>query len=243
MKCFIRCAQSYFALERYQDAIDWANKGLAVESLNKQCKGILQESQKKLKIVERNKRKQDKKVKLKQSKRKMLAECIKNRRINIDLASARGIDDDTEEDLSEEDAVILFSIETVSHAKVRFVDESVGNLVRDGRLQWPVLFMYPEYKVSEVVEEFHEDTTFEAHLDVMFQERAPWDSSGIYKKELIEIYHETENNDSIRKVPADFTLGQVLSSGKIRIKAGTPVFIALSRTSPFKKTFLSKWVS
>ena len=29
----------------------------------------------------------------------------------------------------------------------------------DGRLVWPVVFMYPEYKLTDFVQEFHEDST------------------------------------------------------------------------------------
>lgn len=28
----------------------------------------------------------------------------------------------------------------------------------DGRLVWPVIFLYPEYETTDFVQEFHEDT-------------------------------------------------------------------------------------
>ncbi|KAI3618519.1 hypothetical protein CBS9595_002882 [Malassezia furfur] len=51
-------------------------------------------------------------------------------------------------------------------------------------LLFPVVLLYPEHGQSDLIAEFHEDTTIGQHLDAMFPEAArgqlPWDTAGAY---------------------------------------------------------------
>ena len=38
------------------------------------------------------------------------------------------------------------------------VGQTRVHLDNEGCLIWPVMFLYPEYKVTDLIEEFHEDT-------------------------------------------------------------------------------------
>lgn len=48
----------------------------------------------------------------------------------------------------------------------------------EGKLHFPVLFLYEEHNQSDFVQDFHEDHTFEEHLNYMFPDGSnpPWDN-------------------------------------------------------------------
>ncbi|XP_039255539.2 tetratricopeptide repeat protein 4-like [Styela clava] len=240
IKSLLRGALCCEALEKHDETIRWAKKIVSIDEDHKQAKELLESAQKKFKIAERDRRKRETQERMKQKKMKALIDAIKNRKIKLDLSDLKP---EKNELLSEEDSLTLSSVDTSnpSHAKVHFEDESLDCLAEKGRLIWPVLFCYPEYQVSEIVEQFHEDATFDDHLDIMFDDPPPWDTHNCYKVGSLEIYYENNEGKSIRRVSSNCTLGDVLTSENIIVKAGTPVFIILSKTSTFKDVFLSKY--
>ena len=57
-----------------------------------------------------------------------------------------------------------------------------------GSLVWPVLFLYPEFGQTDLVEAFGEDQTFEVHIEAMLgDERPPWDTRGQYTPPNVEV--------------------------------------------------------
>ena len=61
------------------------------------------------------------------------------------------------------------------------------HLDADGCLVWPVLFLYPEFGQTDLVEAFGEDQTFKEHLDVILgDECPPWDEKGLYISTNVE---------------------------------------------------------
>lgn len=236
-KSMLRCAQCCAALSKHSEAIIWARQVLAADAQQKMAKEILQKSQHELKVAERNLRKQERQVKLQNIKTKALLNVIRKRRVNLDYKT----DIAAGEDLPKNDILILQSLHTENplQPQVHFEDETVEDLVRNGKLLWPVLLTYPEHKVSEIIEEFSEDHSFRTHLEVMFEHRAPWDTDGIYVPESLEVYHEV-GNSGLRFIDSSKSLRHVLSVGEIIVKAGTPMFIILSKLSPFKDVFLSR---
>ncbi|KAI9592878.1 hypothetical protein BDF19DRAFT_450452 [Syncephalis fuscata] len=124
-----------------------------------------------------------------------------------------------------------------------------------GHLQWPVFFLYPEYKESDFIAAFDEQSTFEDHLNIMFdptQPPAPWDKTGSYRPELLEVYFEAipllasngqkQNNSETRlvKVGRRCTLGQALRHRSFTVVNNMPSFIILPAVSPFKANFLAR---
>lgn len=83
----------------------------------------------------------------------------------------------------------------------------------NGRLIWPVLFLYPEYKITDFVQEFHEDVTFESMLEEMFSESPGWDEQGKYKPGKLSIYYQ-DKNEKPCQVAVTSTLGEVLSNSR-----------------------------
>ena len=71
--------------------------------------------------------------------------------------------------------------------------EHFPKLSTDGKsLNFWVLFIYPEFMKTDVVECFSESCTFAAQLDQMFADCAPpleWDTKFEYKRERLELYY------------------------------------------------------
>jgi hypothetical protein len=126
-----------------------------------------------------------------------------------------------------------------------------------GHLKWPVFFLYPEYKESDFIAAFDETSTFDDHLNVMFdpsQPPAPWDKSGTYRPELLDVYFEAIPLSSAKgstsangardtrlvKVGRRCTLGQALRHRSFTVINGMPTFVILSTVSPFKANFLAR---
>src|SRR5438270_6856026 len=62
------------------------------------------------------------------------------------------------------------------------------------QLIWPVFFLYPEYKESDFITSFNEDTTFLDHLEVIFEYPAPWDVDNRYNTlNNLQIYFECDS--------------------------------------------------
>lgn len=240
VKSLMRCALCCEALEKYDETIKWTKKILLIDQYHKQASELLETAQKKLKVVERDHRKREAQQRLEQKRMKDLVDAIRERKIQLNLSDLKH---ERNELLSEEDSLALSSVDAnnPSHAKVHFENTALNNLVEKGRLVWPVLFTYPEYQISEIIEEFHEDATFDDHLEVMFDDPPPWDANNLYKLDDLEIFYENSEKRTMKKVSKHLTLNEVLSSENIIVKAGTPVFIILSKSSAFKNIFLSKY--
>ena len=110
-------------------------------------------------------------------------------------------------------------------------------------LSWPVFFLYPEYKESDYIQSFNETNTFLDHLEVMFEQRAPWDARGEYTADGVDVYFE--NNQKLRpsliKIGKKLPLGKILSLDQYVVTNGVPSFIILPKSSPFKDEFLQKY--
>lgn len=60
-------------------------------------------------------------------------------------------------------------------------------------LVWPVVFLYPEYKTSDMIQEFNETTILYTHLVEIFAERPEWDVEGKYNADSVNVYFESIN--------------------------------------------------
>lgn len=76
----------------------------------------------------------------------------------------------------------------------------------------PVFFLYPEHATSDVIPEFVEDTTFGAHLTVMFPPGAPaqpWDTEGKYVDDRSLVVYAMTRRQRLLKVGRKMTLRDV----------------------------------
>lgn len=103
--------------------------------------------------------------------------------------------------------------------------------------------MYPEYKESDYIQSFNETNTFQDHLEIMFEQPAPWDLRNEYTIDNIELYFEDIRglNPKLIKIGKKLPLGKILSLDQYIIKNGVPSFIVLPKNSPFKQEFIDKF--
>ena len=78
-----------------------------------------------------------------------------------------------------------------------------------GTLILPVFFLYPEHATSDAIPEFVEDTTFGAHLAVMFPPDAPTSSLESYKDDGSLIVYAMTRRKRLLKVGRKMTLRDV----------------------------------
>eukprot|EP00884_Botryococcus_braunii_P014826 jgi/Botrbrau1/23344/Bobra.0051s0004.1 len=85
-------------------------------------------------------------------------------------------------------------------------------LDKEGNLHTPVLFIYPESRQTDAVQDFDARHPFAAHFDVMFGADAPalgWDQDGTYTRDRIRCFYLTHAASPLSK-PA---LVEVLAGG------------------------------
>ncbi|KAJ3519505.1 hypothetical protein NMY22_g13162 [Coprinellus aureogranulatus] len=112
----------------------------------------------------------------------------------------------------------------------------------------PVFFLYPQYAISDIIQEFYEDTSFEAHLERMFPPKGaspPWDEKGEYTYKNLVIYAMTHRK-RLFKVGKKNTLRDIFKAagGKpdgpkdgLEVKDGCITFAVLPKGEEE-----SKWV-
>ncbi|GFT87569.1 tetratricopeptide repeat protein 4, partial [Nephila pilipes] len=164
LKAYQRGAMCCFQLHEFDDCISWCDEGLKVAPKDKSLLELKKKSEEEKKIMERNTRKAKAQEGKKKKDLEMVKQAIKERGITVD--------DDFENSIVHP---------LLTYAKVH---------LKDGRLVWPVLFMYPEYGTTDYIHEFHEDTSLIDHLNIMFKPEEPpqWDIKHEYYTENLQVY-------------------------------------------------------
>lgn len=106
-------------------------------------------------------------------------------------------------------------------------------------LIWPVVLVYPEYKIMDYIQQFPENVCFYEQLEVVFNTYPEWDVKQEYKVDNLNVYFETEKQDLVR-VDVSKSLKEILQDKKYVIRAGTPSFLVVVRGSTVEKHLLNK---
>ncbi|KAI8146367.1 hypothetical protein BJV82DRAFT_510627 [Fennellomyces sp. T-0311] len=214
VKALYRSARALFALDRLDEAHDCCEHALAVDPDNAIVKDVKQKIIKRKEQVEARKQQKEEKERQEKEKKERLEQAFKDRKIKFDIKDR----------------------EVREKANIELDPET-------NTLSWPVFFLYPQYKESDYIQSFNETNTFMDHLEVMFEQRAPWDERGEYTPGNVEVYFE--NNQKLRpsiiKIGKKLPLGKILSLDQYVVTNGVPSFIILPKNSPFKDEFLKKY--
>ncbi|CAG8516836.1 5122_t:CDS:2 [Paraglomus occultum] len=216
VKAYYRSAKALYALDKMDEALDCCERGLQIEPQNKAFQTEKQKCLNHKQVLDQKRREKTERDRtLRETK-----EAI-DRSIN-----SRGIRTKTTSDAPSTDAQVHLDPENPD------------------RLIWPVFFLYPEYRESDFISQFHEDDTFLDHLEVMFESPAPWDKDFKYKPKTIKIYFETDSDDGDRvalvNIEKQVTLGEALKNKKYVVKNRIPSFIILT-DDRFGKEFVSRY--
>ncbi|KAM7324601.1 hypothetical protein ACRRTK_016906 [Alexandromys fortis] len=229
LKAIIRGAMCHLELNHFAEAVNWCDEGLQIDAKEKKLLEVRAKADKLKRMKERDLRKARLKEKKEQSQNEALLQAIKARNIRL-VSEAVGKDEDSASDGPTEIFLDGLSSENPCGARL--------SLDNQGRLSWPVLFLYPEYAQSDFISAFHEDSRFIDHLMAMFSEAPCWDSEQKYHPANLEVYFEDEERAELYQVSPGSTLLQVLQHPRYSVKALTPAFLICVASSSFLKSYL-----
>ncbi|KAL5508112.1 CNS1 [Sanghuangporus vaninii] len=195
-KAYYRSAQALLALERMDDAIDACQRCLNFDQANDGMKTLLDLVLKAKSVNERKERERARQTKKEARERERLKRAFRERGlIEVpDPSSSAGSDHKPHfEDDTESSALIL-----------------------------PSFFLYPQYAESDIVPNFHEDTTFGDQLSNMFPPNVPapdWDLKHEYVYGKLNVYAITRTK-RLLKIGMKMTLRDLLNVAKA--KDGSP---------------------
>ncbi|XP_059545427.1 tetratricopeptide repeat protein 4 isoform X1 [Myotis daubentonii] len=228
LKAIVRGALCHLELKNFAEAMNWCDEGLQIDAKEKKLLEMRIKAEKLKRTEQRDIRKAKLKEKKEQNQNEALLQAIKARNIRL-VSEATSEDEDSASDgLS----ALLdgLSFENPYGARLSVDDQ--------GRLSWPVLFLYPEYAQSDFISAFHEDSRFIDHLMVMFAETPSWDLEQKYCPDNLEVYFEDEDRAELYRVPPKSTLLQVLQHPRYLVKTLTPAFLVCVESSPFCRNYL-----
>uniref|UniRef100_A0A8I5ZKD6 Tetratricopeptide repeat domain 4 n=1 Tax=Rattus norvegicus TaxID=10116 RepID=A0A8I5ZKD6_RAT len=222
-------ALCHLELKHFAEAVNWCDEGLQIDAKEKKLLEMRAKADKLKRMEERDLRKAKLKEKKEQNQNEALLQAIKARNIRLVSESVGEDEDSASNGLAE---MLLHGLSSENPCGARL------SIDGQGRLSWPVLFLYPEYAQSDFISAFHEDTRFIDHLMAMFSEAPSWDSEHKYHPDDLEVYFEDEDRAELYQVSPESTLLQVLQHPRCSVKALTPAFLVCVGSSPFCKNFL-----
>lgn len=228
LKAIVRGALCHLELKNFAEAVNWCDEGLQIDAKEKKLLEMRIKADRLKRTQQRDIRKAKLKEKKEQNQNEALLQAIKARNIKLVSEAASEDEDSASEGLS----ALLdgLSFENPYGTRLSIDDQ--------GRLSWPVLFLYPEYAQSDFVSAFHEDSRFIDHLIVMFGETPSWDLEQKYCPDNLEVYFEDEDRAELYRVPPKSTLLQVLQHPRYFVKTLTPAFLVCVESSPFCRNYL-----
>lgn len=242
-KAIKRGAQCCYQLKRYPDCIKWSKKALELEANDNEIQAMLEKVTKEQKEFERNARRELTRKNKKSKEELKLLKGLKSRGVKLQEVDLNRIDFEKEEHVVEVIEKLTPILPAAFKQKVHFSAEAENTLI------WPVLFMYPEYGETDLIEEFEElGQTFSDHLQAMFGHGIGgpvWDISNKYHPERLIVYFEDRitNPEKVALVPVkngqNSTLSEALSDPRFQIVNGLPTFIVLVDKSHYE-TFMVK---
>jgi len=225
-KAIFRATECCLKLKRYSDGLQWCDYGLKLDSNSEALVKIRTELIQGQKKEVRDKRKAEANEKKEQMAINNLVSAFALRKIKTGI---KGKSDGQN---------ISFDLSSIEPCHPAAHGKRV-HLVNDS-LVWPVLFLYPEFGETDFIQEFHEDSSFSEHLQLMFEEHPPWDMKKKYTAHNIHMYYENTESGKLYPVELHKPLKEILSQETFVLKAGTPGFICLVE-GVFKKDFLDKY--
>ncbi|XP_038393367.1 tetratricopeptide repeat protein 4 isoform X1 [Canis lupus familiaris] len=229
LKAIVRGALCHLELKNFAEAVNWCDEGLQIDAREKKLLEMRAKADKLKRTEQRDIRKAKLKEKKEQNENEALLQAIKARNIRL-VSEAVGQDEDSDsEGLGE---IFLDGLSSDNPYGARL------NVDEQGRLSWPVLFLYPEHAQSDFISAFHEDSRFIDHLMVMFGETPSWDLERKYCPDNLEVYFEDEDGTELYRVPPKSTLLQVLQHPRYLVKALTPAFLVCVGSSTFCRNYL-----
>nr|XP_015917049.1 tetratricopeptide repeat protein 4 isoform X2 [Parasteatoda tepidariorum] len=206
-----------FKLNKMVECISWCHEGLTVNPDNKLLEELKNKALQKKKADDRDRRKALAQDSKRQKELEVVKKVIAERKIQL---GSNNLD--------------FENVQTICPSAV----SARVHLDQDNKLVWPVMILYPEYGTSDYIQEFHEESVFLDHFEVMFQDPPGWDQDGKYSLENLQIsFMDNAPSVEIITVKITDTLKNVLSHKRYKVYDGTPAFFVTAADSSFDREF------
>ncbi|KAJ3019779.1 UNVERIFIED_CONTAM: hypothetical protein HDU68_010508 [Siphonaria sp. JEL0065] len=235
IKAFYRSTKALLALDRIVEARDSCKMGLQIDSKNKALVDIQSKIETRSNAIQKSKSAAAERERIKKEKEDALWGAIKSRGVTTVTTAEKKRNPEDAEDISHLTQKAFLS----THRPT--LDPETQTLT------YPVMFLYPEHTLSDLISAFHEQDAFIDHIHEMFspENRPPWDTEGIYVPEKIEVYFETrpdldalnrgqdykdwrDGKKKLMKVDPESCLADVVGSSEFRLVDGVANFFVLS---------------
>lgn len=235
MKAYRRACLALEKLQNWEEMIGWAQYGLSRDPEHAEIKQILQSAIKAQKLAERDERKrQVEKRKLQREKAKIAA-VVKSRKYPFKFSEqyisemVKNVSDEHTNVTENTDPWLLTLISPLVKNRITINAENALTL--------PILFLYPQYKTTDLVEYCDERTFLSDLIGEMFSQKASWDEDDSYDPVEIEVFYYNKKIDKYLKLSVENPMYDILP--KMSIEDGMINLTVVSRRSKvFYKDFL-----
>lgn len=220
-KARLRAAKSALEIGNYDTCIQHCQKLLETQSKDKEITELLNTAKKKKMIYERDQRRKEKSDAKNSEQREGVVKAIIERGIRIS-----NCDDEDDIDLSKLEPSLPGAQDSIVH-------------IEEGILKWPVLFLYPEYQMTDFIKACPENVPLLNQLEQLFP--APWDEANKYSSDKVNVYFEGYDKMP-HVIDPKKNLSELLVTKYFELKAGTPAFFILPRGSQIESRFLESYI-
>jgi tetratricopeptide repeat protein 4 len=114
------------------------------------------------------------------------------------------------------------------------------------KLHWSVLFLYPQHMTTDFIEDMHEETCLQDHINVMFPpacDAAPWDDKKEYTVDNVQAYLQIgDAGNHIVRVSHTKPLRQILQHSLYDYAVPSfPVITILPKSGPYASHFMKSF--
>lgn len=249
-KAYYRCIKALDALRRYDEAIQCCELGLSCNPDNTSFINYYKVLQEKVESRNQTLEKLEKEKQLRQLKDQELKDAIEKKGYKIIEKQ------DTYKVDSDQDSVITNSEDDTDENKIKLFAQNQAIYSQHGAhtmkynkesdiMTFPVIFIYPEYNQSDLIDAFEENARFSNHFDVIFSEKAPWDVNNKYKADNLEIFTQVYSEDKkslkLIRIGKQLTLNDVLKLNNYYITNGLCYFYIMPENDAFTKMFKKRF--
>ncbi|KAG5460663.1 MAG: hypothetical protein BJ554DRAFT_7257, partial [Olpidium bornovanus] len=216
---YYRSAKALYELDKIDEALDCLDRGLKIEPANETLKAELKKCEDRKAVLLAKWKQESERRNRERREQEEVAEALRLRGIRV-VSTGPGA--------------------RSAEASYRLaLDPETGNLV------WPCFFLYPEHKESDFIQAFDEVSTFGDHIDVMFEQPAPWDARREYRPDSVDVFFESEDpargRAGLVRVGREVNLLTALKHPKYVVKDYIPSFIILPKTGAFREGFIKRY--
>ncbi|KAL7022144.1 hypothetical protein ACKWTF_012151 [Chironomus riparius] len=224
-KVKLRIIKCNMELKKYDEACKDVEKFILEDPSNKDLIDVQKTALAKKAEKLRNERKAQMEEKKKRQEFQTLVQVLIQRNVKF-------------EEIQRGDLISLLSIETI-RPKIEPLENFPVSLDQQGSLYWPIVFCYPEFTITDILQRTHEMQTLNECLEDMFSSDET--SAHNYKNpKSLHIYFENRLKCQVYKANPIIPIKDVVSDINFYIYNGYLMFYVLPQNSKAESDFLNQ---